>query len=286
MVPLAECERLVDSVRANGTPQQRENFSSLAQNIALDRGQLEKFRRLVEEQRALDRARNRFDRSGLGDVWAADGIDLFIRRRPDLTVARLDSLGPQRVNFFIAKSALDYANAGATENARALLARFETEHLDVSNANVRRHLSETRAAIAFAERRWSDAIAAYKAADAWPDGPTEYCNDSCLPFYLGTIYDSMGVADSAVTMYEAMLAKPPILLRIYESIAPVYERLSILYERLGRREEAATYAQLFIDQWRMADPELQPRVAAIRQLLARVRQGQRDAAEATDRRRH
>jgi hypothetical protein len=43
-----------------------------------------------------------------------------------------------------------------------------------------------------------------------------------------------------------------------------------LYESKGNIEKAIENHRLFIDLWKNADPDLQPRVAAARQRLARL----------------
>ena len=52
--------------------------------------------------------------------------------------------------------------------------------------------------------------------------------------------------------------------------ADTYMRLGALYEDLGNREQAVDYYNRFIDLWKDADPELQPRVEAVKQRLARL----------------
>jgi len=50
----------------------------------------------------------------------------------------------------------------------------------------------------------------------------------------------------------------------------IRERLGQLYESLGNTEKAAEQYRAFIELWKNADPELQPRVADARQRLARL----------------
>jgi hypothetical protein len=50
----------------------------------------------------------------------------------------------------------------------------------------------------------------------------------------------------------------------------IHERLGRLYESTNR-DRAAAHLAAFIDLWKDADPELQPRVATAREKLARLR---------------
>ena len=53
-------------------------------------------------------------------------------------------------------------------------------------------------------------------------------------------------------------------------LAPSLERLAQLYEQRGNAAKGANYYQQFIDLWKNAEPELQPRVAEARRRLAKL----------------
>jgi hypothetical protein len=53
-----------------------------------------------------------------------------------------------------------------------------------------------------------------------------------------------------------------------------YHRLGELYEAKGDRTNAARFYSAFVELWKNADPELQPRVAETRRKLALL-QGER-----------
>ena len=268
---VAECERAIDTVLAQGAPQQIVEALRVRSSLALQAGQIERSNRVWAEANAVDKARGGF---WPFDIWRASGIDWHVRHRPDLVGARLDSLGEQNAPFMVAKMAVDYTGAGRTDKARSLLARFEREQLDTTASLVRTMIAEARVHIAIAERRWVDAIAGVKALDIIRDGPNpQYCS-SCLALDLGIVYDSAGVADSAIVMYERYLATPQFP-RLGDPDAftrgPVYERLGILYERIGRPTEAEAYNQKFVNLWADADAELQPRVQAAKRRLELLR---------------
>ncbi|MGD2216973.1 MAG: hypothetical protein PVJ64_09455, partial [Gemmatimonadales bacterium] len=51
---------------------------------------------------------------------------------------------------------------------------------------------------------------------------------------------------------------------------PAHERLGSLYLEAGDTVAAARHLAEFVELWRDADPELQPRVEAARRLLAQL----------------
>ena len=54
-------------------------------------------------------------------------------------------------------------------------------------------------------------------------------------------------------------------------LAASYLRLGELWENKGDRAKAASYYASFVDLWKDADPELQPRIADVRRRLARLK---------------
>jgi tetratricopeptide (TPR) repeat protein len=58
-------------------------------------------------------------------------------------------------------------------------------------------------------------------------------------------------------------------------LAGMYKRLGELYEAKGDREKAVGHYLKFVELWKNADPELQPKVAAVKQRLARLEDAER-----------
>lgn len=89
---------------------------------------------------------------------------------------------------------------------------------------------------------------------------------------LAWTYDRLGMADSARVSYHRYLDAPcsGSLNAGAFHLARAYERLRQLNEERGELEEAARFYALFIDLWKDADPELQPRVEAARRALGRL----------------
>jgi hypothetical protein len=53
-------------------------------------------------------------------------------------------------------------------------------------------------------------------------------------------------------------------------LAAIYKRLGELYEAKGDRPNAASYYSKFVELWKNADPDLQPRVTEVKNRLARL----------------
>jgi eukaryotic-like serine/threonine-protein kinase len=95
----------------------------------------------------------------------------------------------------------------------------------------------------------------------------------CYRSYLAAAYERLGRVDEAIALHEAAYTEfnpfPPnaVLDRLVAN-----ERLGPLYEARGDHDLAlAAYAR-FIERWRDADPELQPRVRAAERAMARLRE--------------
>jgi tetratricopeptide (TPR) repeat protein len=93
----------------------------------------------------------------------------------------------------------------------------------------------------------------------------------CNQVQIGQAFEQMGQKDSALAAYERYA-----VYQIYWAIgqevelAPTYVRLGELYEERGDRRRALEYYGKFVDMWKKADPELQPRVAEVRQRIAEL----------------
>jgi eukaryotic-like serine/threonine-protein kinase len=158
-----------------------------------------------------------------------------------------------------------YAQAGKPDEARRLLREYERAVPD----GLRKGdfgLDAAAGDIATAEGRWQDAVTAYQ---QWND------ESGCTPCGLyerGVAYDRLGQTDSAIAMFErlATVPAPGRLMAAEYALAPAYKRLGELYEEQGDRAKAAEYYGKFLDQWKDADPELQPILADVKQRMARL----------------
>jgi len=166
-----------------------------------------------------------------------------------------------------------YATLGRIDRAKAVLASFD-------RARAERALGQRdetdehvmRGDIAVAEAKYADAQREYRQADV---GQCRVCT---LP-RLAHAYDLAGEADSARAIFSRYVDTPDAF-RLglgnrwrgsdADFLAGTYKRLGELWEQAGDRQKAATYYAKFIELWKDADPELQPKVAEVRKRLARL----------------
>jgi tetratricopeptide (TPR) repeat protein len=126
-------------------------------------------------------------------------------------------------------------------------------------------LHRAKAALYRAEGDPASALSEYREAlhgaparEGWLDGLFALQK---LP-ELARIYDDLGVADSALAVYERYLSDN-YLLRVNSDVfelVPVLERAAAIHEQRGDRITAAARYRRVAELWRDADPELQPRV--------------------------
>jgi DNA-binding SARP family transcriptional activator len=162
------------------------------------------------------------------------------------------------------------AEGGRVAEARRLLDEWRTLVPDDP-----RHRSDaywSLGAIALAEGRLDSAAAAFL---AWHDAPfaedTHRYNRGLSE--AGTALDRAGRPDTAIALYERALAIWTMDGVHYEATwyPLVLQRLAELHESLGNADRAIHYYGVFIDLWKDADPDLQPRVADASLALARLR---------------
>jgi tetratricopeptide (TPR) repeat protein len=166
-----------------------------------------------------------------------------------------------------------YAAAGAPDKAREYLASYDAEVRDTArlrvDGNNRRF---TAGRIALAEKKYLEAIALLWSADTLYDGAPADC-ESCMVPEVARTYDAAGRVDEAIAMLERY-AHDTYSFRFINTdplyLGPSLERLAQLYERKGVGAKAEVYYKQFIDLWKNAEPELQPRVADARRRLAKL----------------
>jgi tetratricopeptide (TPR) repeat protein len=106
------------------------------------------------------------------------------------------------------------------------------------------------------------------ASDSLPDGPANDCT-GCLESSLGRAFDLANQPDSAIAHFEEYLKDPSVRAPGRDAIilAGVHKRLGELYEAKGDLPRAITNYSKFVDLWKNADPELQPKVDQVRKRL-------------------
>jgi hypothetical protein len=193
-------------------------------------------------------------------------------RRMDATLARADfSAVPFDQRPYLGIAAF-YASAGQPARARTWLARWESE---IPDSGMRRLLEPGRrgvqGAIAFAEKRYADALKDIWAADSTYDGPNGTCA-MCVYDDVAYIHARAGAVDSAIYWFEKYLAAPFFGRFNFESGSKplMLKRLGELYETAGNAEKAALNYRAFLALWDKADARLQPKVADVRHRLSRL----------------
>jgi tetratricopeptide (TPR) repeat protein len=122
--------------------------------------------------------------------------------------------------------------------------------------------------VLLAEGKAIEAVGEFRAGDQAPDGPVSSCA-ICLYANLAQAFDRANLADSAIIYYERYVTTP-MLNRLFQDpqyLAGTLKRLGELYEAKGDRQKAASVYTRFVELWKDADPELQPKVAEVRRRL-------------------
>ena len=173
--------------------------------------------------------------------------------------------------------ALGYARLGAAAKAREVLNQHEARLDALTRRQEAVFATRLRGDIALAEGKPDSAVAYYRNGDNEADGlPTSTCI-VCTPLFIGLAFDRAGHADSArayLTKYVEMFANA----RFYPDrfyLAPSLYRLGELYESAGDTKHATEYYGRFVDLWKNADPELQPRVAEAKNRIERMNRATR-----------
>jgi tetratricopeptide (TPR) repeat protein len=265
-------QRRYRAANASDPGVRRTTAASLA-NFALLRGRLSDATRLTRETNdlaaqqgvaaapltaAIAEARNKAwfsgDRSG-----AIAQLDKALQEH------KLDSLAPVERPYELLSSF--YALVGRPDRARQMLNGFEqtrkTQALEgdeFAELRIRGH-------VARAERHYDDAVRFYREADRWG------CS-ACLALFMAQAYDEAGNVDSALASFTRYDSERNEGSRIGIDAAYLpasYKRLGELWEEKGDRQKALGYYLKFVDLWKNADAELQPRVAEVRQRIARLK---------------
>jgi tetratricopeptide (TPR) repeat protein len=269
---LEEVQRVVDSLRQAKAP-----FGArMAASLALRGGRV---REAVASLTALDAPGGRV--SAVSAVFHSY-IESSTRGPSPAMVAGLKAAvapesfsGVALVDRPYLFAAAVFARAGRPTDAHAMVARYRVEVTDTALLREREaDLHTILAEIALAEGKPLEAVSEFRRGDIGYDGqPANECAP-CLPFNLGRAYDAAGQADSAIANFERSLTTP--YWRNWEpAMDPlrrpaVHERLGQLYEAKGDAQKAVEHYGKFVEMWKSADPELQPRVKAARERLLKL----------------
>ena len=277
-----DSRRLADSARASRDPGLRSTGLAETAYLQLLTGQLASWKATRAEWRMHD--------AGLGvrippiiDSMTVAMVDAIVRRDQAGAAARLDRAlvtAPLRDLPVVDRPYLDvataYARAGRPERGRAILAQRQAEVGDTAMLREQQPLvHRVIGELLLAEEKPLEAMVEFRQGDVAADGPTDECI-ICLPYSLARSFDAAGNADSAIVMYERYVTTPFAFRVGFELIDPVrlaaaYQRLGELYEQQGVAAKAIANYQAFVDLWKDADAELQPRVADARRRMQKLR---------------
>jgi len=260
--------------RRASTPQARAQGTLFLTDLALIRGRPREAASYVEDQRRANAGASDDPIPGRLQTIAYQTQVLGL---PAVALRSLDSLAAaaaaEHRSLPRLQLARAYAAAGAPDKAREYLASYDAEVRDTArlrlDGNNRRF---TAGRIALAEKKYPEAIALLWSADTLYDGAPADC-ESCMVPELARAYDAAGRVDEAIAMLERY-ARDTYVFRFVNTdplyLGPSLERLAQLYEQKGEAAKAAVYYKQFIELWKNAEPELQPRVAEARRRLAKL----------------
>jgi tetratricopeptide (TPR) repeat protein len=238
--------------------------------VAATQGRLREAERHWAEAEAANGQRGLMAEA-LDDALASVWYDLLVRGDEARAATRLsDALDRMPLTEMPAldrpytQLAAMAAISGQPERAREILVEYEREVPEIirsKSTSYRRALGS----IAAAEARFEEAVSEFRRSDF---GPCAHC---ALPG-LADVYDRAGDRDSAIAVRERYLAISSFGRNFWDDsvLGPALERLGQLYDEAGDREKAAEYYARFVELWRDADPELQPRVEAAQRRIDEI----------------
>jgi len=255
-------------------PETRSEYLIAMADIARVHGKLAEAWRLMDESSVLKRqggflgtdvsrdANVAFDRAWfLGDGAGAQRmLDNAVGRTP------LRSLPIMEAPYL--EVVASYAAAGRADRARAVLADWEAQRREHPTTNDTARGSRIRGRVALAAGDHGAAQSSFRVLE-------HVGCDVCEMAMLARSYDLAGATDSAMVIYERYLGTTN-LDRIETDavfLPVVHKRLGELYESTGQREKALAHYRTFIELWKNADPELQPKVTDARQRVAALTRG-------------
>lgn len=267
----------IDSARATRDPSDPAWALHRSAGLALLRGRIGQWRTYRAQALAADSTIGRRPGFLTSAVQQAQVL-ARVTENPRANLAQIDAALAQkplasypeseRPSLAVAEA---LANAGLPARAQAVVAEFQSGVRDSAlHRALQPALHTALGAIALAQKKPQEALREFRLGDLAADGPANGCT-ICLPLLLGRAFDAANQPDSAITQYERYIRTPDAF-RHNEQFDPgtlpgVHERLGQLYEAKGLATKAAEHFRAFVDLWKNADPELQPRVAAARERL-------------------
>ncbi len=161
-----------------------------------------------------------------------------------------------------------YAITGRPDRARSIMAEWDGRRATAASIRDSTSAHQMRGYIALGAKQYAQAQSELRAAD-------QVGCPICDAAMLARAYDLDGKADSAITVYERFLNTPTLERTSADAmfLPAVHKRLGELYEAKGQHDKALSHYRAFIDLWKDADPELQPKVTDAKQRVAALTKG-------------
>jgi tetratricopeptide (TPR) repeat protein len=275
-----EAAKALDSARKQGDPRAPSWAVSSLAGLAYDRGRLRESRDLNRQAFLLDSAAGRpypfvFVVAGMlnGALDAGAAFDAQLKAFDEAVAKAQIEQWPLTDRPYLYFAEMN-AKAGRVDSARAWISRYEAATKDTA---LRRwdtpDLQHVQFHAALSEQRWQEAADLIRRADRRPDGPASSCT-TCLQTELIDLFATANMPDSALAIYEEY-RRSPVGSRPRQGPdrrmgAPRLEALAKMFDAKGDTANAITHYREFIELWKDADPELQPRVASARARLQQL----------------
>src|SRR5687767_7328956 len=268
-------ERLARSVFADPRKATQRDFSSMMiGQVTSVRGKVRDAMRWVGESEAILARRSDTKmpvlRASLDSAWLrahylGDAAGARDQVRRSLGAIPMESLPPSERQWgFLLQIAEVTSDVQA---ARSALLSFERDLPQMGIPQSAGALARARAAVEMTAGRPEAAIPLLREAER-----TYYLCDRCAMIALARAFDLAGQRDSAIAYFQRFVDTPrTFLFEDQDWLAGSYKRLGELYEAIGDLPKAATNLGKFVELWKDADPELQPKVREARERLTRVR---------------
>ena len=151
-------------------------------------------------------------------------------------------------------------------SAHGYAASFEKDGATSRASMINGNVAVAKGFLALAENRPVDAAARFAEADKGDLGPMQ------IGPWRAKALDLANQPDSAITEFERYLALPdPGISTGRDNLAGTHKRLGELYDAKGNSAKALEHYEQFVELWKDADPELQPKVRAARARIEELR---------------
>jgi eukaryotic-like serine/threonine-protein kinase len=200
----------------------------------------------------------------LNDVWFREDTARAIARAERALRATPMTSVPLIERPYVTLGLL-YAISGRPDRARAVM----NEMLSAFGTSVPQEIVDASRSflqygILLAEGRGREAAAVIRSM------PADQMCYVCVISFAGYAFDRAGMTDSARVQFERYLETPSMERAGQDArfLAGIYKRLGEFSEERGDKAGALSNYRRFVELWKDADPELQPRVKAVRDRVA------------------